>query len=405
MAISALTAQQILDSGINDIRDIDLITPGLWIGGNAGFGQQGVQIRGVGSVLTGVGGDEGVGTYVDDIYQGRASSLVFLFADIDRIEVLRGPQGTLYGRNATGGAIRIITKTPGDELTGAIELSTDNFDGLGASAYVMTPLVDETLSVKISAAVHERDGYSFSPTLGKHFNNEDMQYFSTALAWTPAENTDVTVRAYTGESTTPVVYKAILDGLPLDTIPIEFDSFDKREFSSVSAKISHAFSAFSVTGIVGWLDTDFDTRFDADGGATDNVRLLDGQSSDQFSAELQLTSSGDGRLNWIVGAYYLSEEASVRTPFNILRFFNPTGIFFAGDVDTSAKSIFADVSYQLSDRARITVGTRYNDEEKDWLGCHGVLHVVGNRFFAGSLRWQFHTGLPGRQFGHATPGI
>lgn len=380
MAISALTEQQIRDSGIKDIRDIDLITPGLWIGGNAGFGQQGVQIRGVGSVLTGIGGDEGVGTYVDGIYQGRASGLVFLFADIERIEVLRGPQGTLYGRNATGGAIRIISKTPGEELTGAMELTAEDYNGLGASGYVMAPIVEDTLSVKFAAAVYERDGYAFSPTLNKDANDEDMQYFSTALNWTPTEDTDIVLRAYTGESTTPVVYKAVLDGLPLDTIPIDFESFDNRDVDSVSATIKHAFSPFTATAIVGWLDTEFDTQFDADGGATDNVRLLDRQSSDQFSAELELASSGDSRLNWIIGAYYLSEEASVRTPFNILRFFNPTGLFFAGDVDTTAKSLFADLSYQLSDRAKLTVGARYNDEEKNWLGCVGFFTSLETDF-------------------------
>jgi iron complex outermembrane receptor protein len=369
MAIHVLTEQQLRDSGVLDIRDIDLITPGLWIGGNAGFGQQGVQIRGVGSVLTGIGGDEGVGTYVDGIYQGRASSFVSKFADIDRIEVLRGPQGTLYGRNATGGAIRIFTKTPGDELTGALELMATDYNGLGATGYVMTPLVENTLSVKFAGALSRRDGYAFSPTLNKDVNGEDMEYFSTALNWTPAEDTDVVLRAYTGESSTAVVYKAILDGLPLDTIPIEFDSFDTRDFDSISATISHAFPSMTATAIVGYLGTEVSTQFDADGGATDNVRLLDRQVSDQFSAEIQLASSGGGPLSWIVGAYYISEEASVRTPFNILRFINPTGLYFAGDVDTSAISIFADLSYVLWDRAVLTVGARYNDEEKDWLGC------------------------------------
>jgi iron complex outermembrane receptor protein len=380
MAVSALTEQQIRDSAIADIRDVDLITPGLWIGGNAGFGQQGVQIRGVGSVLTGIGGDEGVGTYVDGIYQGRANSVIFRFADIDRIEVLRGPQGTLYGRNATGGAIRIITKTPGNELTGSLELTATDDDGLGASGYVMAPLIKDTLSVKFAAAAFERDGYSFSPILNRHYNGEDTRYFSTALNWTPTEVTDVILRAYTGQTETPVVYKAIFDGLPLDTIPIDFHTADTRDFDSFSATISHRFPTVTATAIIGYLETGLDTQFDADGGPVDNVRLLDMQTSDQFSAEFQLASGGGSRFNWIAGVYYLTEEASVRTPFNILRFFNPTGLYFAGDADTTALSVFADLIYDISDRARLTVGARYNDEEKDWRGCIAFFTLLETDF-------------------------
>lgn len=369
LAITALNDVQIRESGVSDLRDIDLITPGLWIGGNAGFGQQGVQIRGVGSVLTGIGGDEGVGTYVDGLYQGRASGLVFRFADIERVEVLRGPQGALYGRNATGGAINIITKTPKEDLEGALEFTATEFDGLGLDGYALVPLVDDTLSAKFAFGSFQRDGYAYSPTLNSDINAEDLEYFSTALRWTPNYDTELILRAYTGQSATPAVYKAILDGLPLDTIPIEYESFDERGFDSTSLTFQREFSSITATAIVGYLETNVSTQSDSDGGPIDNVRFLENQSSEQLSVELRLTSNSSGRINWMLGASFIDEEASVRTPFNILRSFSPTGFYFAGDVETEAKAIYGNINYEISEKTNLTVGARYNDEDKDWLGC------------------------------------
>ena len=183
MSVSAFTGEQLAQAGATDLREMQLFTPGLWVGGNAGFGTSPIVIRGIGSLITGIGADEAVGIYIDGIYQGRSAGNIFEFVDIDRVEVLRGPQGTLYGRNATGGAINVITRTPGDEFEGRVEGEVASFDGWGARGYFLVP-VSDNLGIKFSGGKYDRDGWVHNPTTGVAGASVEKEYFSFGMHWT-----------------------------------------------------------------------------------------------------------------------------------------------------------------------------------------------------------------------------
>jgi len=372
MSVTAFNEEQLREAGIDNLSDIQFFTPGLWIAGHASTFNQPIVIRGIGSLLSGIGTDEAVAIYVDGIYQGRSTATMFEFADVERIEVLRGPQGSRYGRNATGGAINIITKTPGDVFEAYTELKVTEFNGIGAKAYMMAPLIEDTLSLKISGGHYSRDGWQNNPTRNTTEGDYKNSYFSTALSWKPGDNTQVVVRAYGGETVDPIVAKNLNDGVPIPSIIFsEFGNTSKREFTSVSAMVEHQFSNFTAKVDFGYLDGLTNNASDPDGTAVDNVRGITYQDSKQYSAELQISSNNNEPWQWLAGAFLLKEKVSDRTGFNFFRTmpFGPFGFLFAGEVETNAVGVFAELEYNINDKLSFTAGLRYSNEEKDWLGC------------------------------------
>ena len=387
MSVSAFTGEQLEQAGATDIREMQLFTPGLWVGGNAGFGTNPIVIRGMGSLITGIGADEAVGVYVDGIYQGRTAGNIFEFVDIDRVEVLRGPQGTLYGRNATGGAINVITKTPGDEFEGRVEGEVTSFDGWGARGYFLAP-VSENLGIKVSGGKYDRDGWIHNPTTRVDGSSVDKEYFSAGLRWTPSDRTTVDLRGYAGTSRLPTAYKDLNDGIDsLSVYTADFGNTSKREFSSVSATVTQDFDGFTAKAIIGYLETEVADLVDSDAQAVDNVQYRGFNESDQFSMEVQFASTGSGPFTWLVGAFYFDESAEDDTPFNFFRDpmaifgvppgigLGPLGLLFAAEVDTEAWAGFGEVTFQPVDRITLTAGVRYSTESKDWMGCIGPYAV------------------------------
>lgn len=387
MSVSAFTGEQLEQAGATDLREMQLFTPGLWVGGNAGFGTNPIVIRGIGSLITGIGADEAVGVYIDGIYQGRTAGNIFEFVDIDRVEVLRGPQGTLYGRNATGGAINVITKTPGDEFEGRVEGEVTSFDGWGARGYFLVP-VSDNLGVKLSGGKYDRDGWIHNPTTGIAGSAVDKEYFSLGLHWTPSDRTTVDIRGYTGTSKLPTAYKDLNDGI--DTLSVytaDHPNTSRREFTSVSGTITHDFDWFTAKAIVGYLETEVADFADSDGQAINNVQYRGFNESDQYSVELQFASTGSGPFTWLIGAFYFDESAEDDTPFNFFRDpmaifgvppgigLGPLGLLFAAEVDTEAWAGFGELTFQPVDRITLTAGVRYSTESKDWLGCIGGFAV------------------------------
>ena len=380
IAISAFTGAQLDRAGVNDLQDIDLFTPGLFIGGNASFGSNGYSIRGIGSTLVGMGGDDGVGIYVDGIFQGRGAGAIFEFADLERVEVLRGPQGTLYGRNATGGAINIISIEPGDEFQGKLSVQSTSYNGFGAKGYLIMPLVEGTLSAKVSAAVFDREGHIVNPFWNNRFGGASKNYFSGALRWTPGERSDITLMAYTGSSMLPIVAKNKLNDFPgqINTVAADFRTEERREFSSVNLSGTFHFDRFQADVVLGFLESDVEGFVDSDSTPTDNVQFRNFEEAEQFSVELRLTSDADGRFRWLGGLYYYDEKPTTFTPFNFFRTVipgfesataSPQGILFAAYLQTQALAAFGELTYDLTDKITLTAGLRYSDEEKDWRGC------------------------------------
>ena len=157
VSISAFTGADLVSYGVRDTQALQIITPGL-VYNNTGSSAQ-PYLRGVGTRFAFAGLEPSVATYVDDRYLARAQATIFELADVERIEVLKGPQGTLYGRNATGGAVRVVTMDVQDKLSGALTGTLGNYDLRVFSGTVNVPM-SEVLGARLSALVRKRDGYA-----------------------------------------------------------------------------------------------------------------------------------------------------------------------------------------------------------------------------------------------------
>ena len=159
ISISAFSGAKLEESGIIETLDLEMVTPGLAFSTDTRVGQ--VFIRGVGAAtLSGPGADPSSSTYIDGVYQARFTSSLVDILDVERVEVLKGPQGTLYGRNSTGGAIKYISKKPANEFTGKLKAEVGNYDLRSLSASMDIPLIDETLLFRGTVLKKDRDGYT-----------------------------------------------------------------------------------------------------------------------------------------------------------------------------------------------------------------------------------------------------
>ena len=173
IAISAMGEQQLEDTGFDGISDLTMYTPSMQFGnfGPIAF----VSMRGIGSENTTAGGDPGVAMHIDGIYMGRPVATMFTAFDMERVEILRGPQGTLYGRNATGGSINLITKKPTDELGGEVDFTYGDYDWMRIRGAANVPITD-SINARIVAFKEERDGYTENSVSGGTEANDADNY-------------------------------------------------------------------------------------------------------------------------------------------------------------------------------------------------------------------------------------
>lgn len=376
IAITAFSANDLERAGVADLRDLSALAPGLYIGGNAGSGSNPITIRGIGSLANGLGADEGVGIYIDGIYQARITGAIFDFADIDRIEILRGPQGTLYGRNATGGAINISTLTPGDEFAARTVIRGSNYDGAEVQGYIMQPLTDG-LAVKISGSLSERDGWQDNPIRNESYGGKDSNYLSSALHYYGAENLDIVLRGYRGRTNVPVAFKDLFDGLPWDIIPANWGNVDRRTFWGTSGTANMDFTNYVVTFVTGYAESKSFQLTDSDGGPFRANNFIDNDKNSQFNAELRLATEFSGPLNFLAGASYFDEKSSARTA-GYLRlnevdpvFPPPFGLNFFADIHSRSYALFGEAHVTFGDFSFIA-GLRWTHDKKNWLGCVGT---------------------------------
>ena len=378
LAISALNAASLQNNNITDLTKLPLQVPSLYIGGNDGFGGVTVALRGIGSLNLGVGAEEGVGIYIDGVYQGKPYGSLFSFVDIERVEVLRGPQGTLYGRNATGGAINIVTKLPGREFTGQVNAEYTNYNGIRVSGYVMAPL-SEQLSVKIAGGSDTRDGWAYNPTRDENPYKVNNKYVSGTLRWQPSSSTDVVLSGRAGLSYNYQQQKDVNDAsLPTKIFPADAPGHTKNRFASGSLSITQDFDAMSVVSITGYGTSKAEAAQDSDLLSIPLIYGVSYQKSDQFTQELRLVSKNDGPFTWLIGGLYYHEKSRVNLPF-VLPVAPPfvNSILFYGGLKVDSYSIYAEGTYKLTDALSFTAGGRYSYDEKDWQGCVGPSSATG----------------------------
>lgn len=401
LAVSAFSGETLERTGATQITDLQGAVPNLnLVQGRGSSNATNIYIRGIGQPDALQTFDPAVGVYVDDVYYSRIRGTQFDLLDLERIEVLRGPQGTLYGKNTIGGALRLVSRRPGQEFRARGSVAYGSYDMIDVQGAVSGPIGD-TLAFGLSALHSERGGYVSNPVTGDEYNDKNTQAVRATLAWDPMSNLRIDLTAdystddaglTVGQATNNltnilggVIYTAPspLPGYQFQTVatpalPNETRLESRGIVLNVGYDISDALTLKSITS---YRRLNTDDYIDFDAIALDVSSALVAVDQDQLSQELQLTYDS-GPVTAVGGLYYLRENvdshqeayandllgpAFLNSPF--LRTVDDT-------LETTSKAAYGNISYALTDALRISGGVRYTEESKDYARTTSTFYAL-----------------------------
>ena len=416
IAISAFTADTIEKNMFNDISDYMTKTPNASFISNGARSRRQISIRGVTNFL-GFVGTSTTGFYVDD-FSVAGSTINPPIMDIERIEVLRGPQATYFGRNALGGGISITSKKPTNDFHGSIMADYSRFETLDTEGVINIPLVDEQLALRVNLKRVESDGNirNINPTGGG--NDSEYKYVKTSLRYTPTA--DLTVDAMFQYITEDV---GMREGVPSGVFSFfagnvlfagEFPDRDgdgrsdpdpdgvgffpeNRRLTNFNTpqnigtnvrngvlRIDYSHNDLLFTSITGYVNSDFFLNGDIDGGSRDFFREFRDLERESVSSELRVQNTNDSRLRWNLGFIYAHDEGidTNRTFVGAEQSFGlPNGFLIDSEDSTSETdtwALFGQLDFDVTDKLTLSAGGRYSEEDKssNVKGFSGVLVTV-----------------------------
>jgi len=389
IAITALDGQKIASTGVAGIEGLRSAVPALNVTtAVSGFGLP--RIRGIGATGQGAGIENPVAVYVDGVYYGAAFGVLQSLFDTQQVAVLKGPQGTLFGRNATGGLIQIQTQDPTFLWKGRGEVGYGNYNTVSAAAVVSGPLSDK-LAISLSGQYENRDK-GFGRNL---FTGSDVQ---TATEWAgrakllfkPVDGTKFLLSGdFNGRNSVdpafvnfarntlgqdvPTVIKA-LGGDPQRDINTDVDPYSEARQWGVSLTYDQELGGVSLKSITAYRRSTLTSLFDPDGTTNRSLVIDNRQLDKQFTQEVNLLSSGSGAFQWVVGGYYMNDYAG------LLPFSRTQGLAIAGTVGPAGRidnvtrvrlnsySAFAQGTYAIDRATHLTAGIRYTKDERSFEG-------------------------------------
>jgi iron complex outermembrane receptor protein len=424
LSVATFAGDSLEDLGVNDPQQLAEFVPNLSMGDGTGRGAGNTQIsiRGVNEARISPTLDPAVGIYIDDVYFGRPQTSFIKMLDVERVEVLRGPQGTLFGKNSTGGALRYITKRPEfDEVSGYVDATLGNYDRVDVKGAINIPLSD-TVAIRVTGGSLDRDGYIDRLADGQTLGNEDSIFASAKLRWQPSEQLDINFGidyssretddgptklidyhnlnggfAGTGDATaggptaaspgsnataawngywgtTARVYDPVT---PADLYTVGGEGmYPILDVDSIglSLNIEYDFgNNFTLKSISGYREVNQFVHRDPDDQADAFTFFDDAVHSDTdfWSQELQLSGLHfDDRLNWVAGLYYSEEEPTRFAQEN--RDSRVTGVrgalFFTdtGAQTTDSFGVYGQGTYDVTDKLSLTAGVRYTEDKKNF---------------------------------------
>ncbi len=385
IAVSAFSQTDLQAQQVANIGDLQTLVPNLSI--HVGDANNAVvYIRGVGQVDSIAFFEPGVGIYLDDVYLGRAQGAFLDVVDVERIEVLRGPQGSLYGRNTVGGAIKYISARPTEELSGNISATMGNYNRQDLKASISGPLIGERLLGRLTVAQLGRDGYSDNAFDGKDDGDQDTQFARGVLQFqatddvsiqlaidytnsdpnrsrTPAKETPINVMAIDPFTFTSSVIPFAADTDPFK-VNADFNTLEETETQGSDLNISWDISdQLSFKSITSYRELDYGTELDLDGTPLNVFGIFYFNDQRQTSQEFQLSYQGE-RLSAVSGVYYFNEEGSTFDGGVFNNFLIATAGISSSSTDSVA--IFSQFDYDVTDQLTATFGFRYTEEEKDY---------------------------------------
>lgn len=381
IAMTVVSGDELARAGIDSSRELGLVVPGLTLTEQGPFAQP--KIRGVGTSITGPGADPNVAIYVDGIYQPSQSAALFDFVDVSSIEVLKGPQGSLYGRNATGGAIVVTTAAPSFETHGSLGVSYARFDESKTRAYVTGPLTDQ-LAGSIGFLRHSDEGYTKNVATGRRTSRVSTTSARGKLLYVPSDELSFTLTghfidqednvalSYTplnGNSLAGPTTASALGRTDTSKISLNSDPLSEVEGGGVSLNVEYENDWGTLTSITSF--TSLNQPFSTDIDATEVPILTIASTFDQETWIQELIYAADV-TDWMTlttgATYYYDESGSVGDQIVA----GVAGPQLIADVETTAYAVYGEVTVNATDRIALIVGGRYSEEEKEALGRVGA---------------------------------
>lgn len=406
IAVSAFTAAELRSGAFNNIGDISQQVPSLSVNTHFAFANPKIYLRGVGNNEYQANAVGAVAVYQDDVYLAAASGQLFQFYDLEAVEVLRGPQGTLYGKNTTGGAISVRSKRPNGELSGDVNVSLGNYDALDIEGGISFPIIEDKLSARVSFVSNRRDGYVkniFVDEAAIGRNNEDVNDRGSSagrviLAYTPTEDLAIDVNYHSGQNNSSSMQgeafalvdtdgDGVFDSANGFADPNEnpdpfiqsynLDTSESLKASGASVKVTYDFDELTLVSLSATEKVARNSREDVDQQPISLLEIEWDNSSKQFSQEFQLSNNGDSSLNWILGLYYFDDEIQVNNIYDIARVLAPNNLVATQDYvqDTKSLGVYGQSTYSMSEDLSLTLGIRYTDETREWSGVSSLVNI------------------------------
>ena len=418
IAVSVASAADIENSQIRDLIDLQSAVPSLRVAQLQSSANTNFIIRGFGNGANNPGIEPSVGVFIDGVYRSRSAAQIGDLPNLERVEVLRGPQSTLFGKNASAGVISIVTQKPQYDFGGSVEATYGNYDAITVKGNVTGP-ISENVAFSLGGNFNRRDGYAQDLRLGKDVNDRNRWGVRGQLLFEPTdalsirligdydkidENCCIAANVIAGP--TVAITDLLAGGTSVDAanpfsyrVYNNFLSSNEIENYGGSAQIDYDLGALALTSITAYREVRADTNQDSDFSGADLI----GQKSDDtaintFTQELRLTSDFDGPVNFLIGGYYFHEKIRQHSQIYFGDDFRPYGnaliqaasgglldvptleaalgapndsFFHAGDgmderyrMKNTAWSIFGTLDFGISDRLTLTLGGNYTKDKK-----------------------------------------
>ena len=388
IAITAFNAETLERTAATGIQDVAAKAPGVTLT-QFNIGEPQLYIRGVGTTSDSAASDPSIGVSIDEVSIGRSGGSSLAFLDIERVEVLRGPQGTLYGRNASGGALNVYTRKPQMEDTTMALLRYGSFNEWGGEA-VINRMMGESSAARLAVRVNSNDGYAENFPSGRGL--EGGSQFGARLSlstdsgpWSLLGQVDVSRDRMDGHARIPVtasgtapafvtLINTLRTGLDVRQSFSSADNYQDRDNWGALVRVGYEAEAFDVVSLTSYRDNQYSWRDNLGGLPFPNFPLMVDdravEDASQFSQEFRLVSKPDSPVSWVAGIYYFSEDVDRSERFVVQAALPIAPPSFGGD--TTFNQTAANTSYAAFGQATIpfaniwelTVGARWTHDER-----------------------------------------
>lgn len=387
MSITAMSADELEKSGVSTTADLAKVSPGVTIPFYGAFMQP--SVRGVSSTGANIGDNSNVALYLDGVYQPQQIAGLIDLPDVESVQILKGPQGTLYGQNATGGAILVTSVAPLFETTGKLSAGYGNYNDVQVRGYVTGPLADKVAG-SLSGGFQNRDGFREHVITGERDKGLDSKVIRGKLLYTPTEDMAFTLNSYYADREDSSAYAgfayegnslgyALIPTAPKITDADQFatnpDVFSRTKSHGGSLKAEFDFDAGVLTSITGYSFNE--TRFlaDADFSPVNFAEAFsDELAGEYFTQEVNFVSEKSGRFSYLLGGVYMSGEETFK--YSTFRMTQPPTLPPAeqnpyvlvldqyGQIQKTILAAYGEFNMDLTDRLVLSLGGRYTEESQ-----------------------------------------